>query len=111
MSINTPLVLNAGGNANAVWVFQIGSSLTTTTPLGNVSLLGGANPNNVFWVCTASATIGVGTTFYGTVIAGVSITGDGVSILQERLPESMVTAWVSTMRRNSQSWVGTECSE
>ncbi len=85
MSINTPLVLNAGGNANAIWVFQIGSSLTTTTPLGTVSLLGGANPRNVFWVCTASATIGVGTNFYGTIIAGVSITGQTGATIYGRL--------------------------
>jgi hypothetical protein len=85
MSINTPLVLNAGGNPNAIWVFQLGSSLTTTTPLGTVSLLGGANPNNVFWVCTASATIGVGTNFYGTIIAGVSITGQTGATIYGRL--------------------------
>lgn len=85
MSINTPLVLNAGGNPNAIWVFQLGSSLTTTSPLGTVSLLGGADPRNVFWVCTASATIGVGTNFYGTIIAGVSITGQTGATIYGRL--------------------------
>ncbi|MBK8724939.1 MAG: Ig-like domain-containing protein [Holophagaceae bacterium] len=85
MNVNTPLVLNAGGNANAIWVFQIGSSLTTTTPLGNVTLLNGANPNNVFWVCTASATIGVGNVFNGTIIAGVSITAETGSEVFGRL--------------------------
>lgn len=85
MSVATPLVLNAGGNPNAVWVFQIGSSLTTNTPLGNVTLLGGANPNNVFWVCTASATIGVNTTFSGTIIAGVSATGQTGATINGRI--------------------------
>jgi hypothetical protein len=72
MLVSTPLTLNAGGNANAVWVFQIGSSLTTSA---NVLLTGGAQAKNVFWVPTASATIGVNTTFSGTIIAGVSATG------------------------------------
>ncbi len=71
MLVSTPLVLDAGGNANAVWVFQIGSSLTTTA---NVTLANGAQAKNVFWVPTASATIGLGTTFEGTILAGVSAT-------------------------------------
>jgi hypothetical protein len=101
MSINTPLVLNAGGNANAVWVFQVGSSLTTTTPIGSVSLLGGANPNNVFWVCTASATIGVGTTFYGTVLAGVSITGQTGAVINGRLLAGAVGAGTIALDSNT----------
>jgi hypothetical protein len=72
MLVSTPLVLNAGGNANAVWVFQIGSSLTTSA---DVTLANGAQAKNVFWVPTASATVGVGTIFHGTIVAGVSATG------------------------------------
>jgi hypothetical protein len=72
MLVSTHLTLDAGGNANAVWVFQIGSSLTTSA---DVSLANGAQAKNVFWVPTASATIGVNTTFSGTIVAGVSATG------------------------------------
>ena len=85
MQIATNLVLDAKGDANAVWVFQIGSSLTTTTPLGSISLINGAQAKNVFWVPSASATIGVGTTFYGTVLAGVSITGQTGAVINGRL--------------------------
>ncbi len=85
MYVNTPLVLNAGGNGNAIWVFQIGSSLTTTSPTGNVSILNGANPNNVFWVCTADATIGVNTTFYGTIITGRDATGQTGAVIYGRI--------------------------
>jgi hypothetical protein len=72
MLVSTPLVLDAGGNANAVWVFQIGSSLTTGA---SVSLANGAQAKNVFWVPTAAATIGSGTIFYGTILAGGNVTG------------------------------------
>jgi hypothetical protein len=72
MSVATNVVLDGGGNPSAVWVFKIGSALTTTT--GNISLANEAQAKNVFWVPTTSATIGGGTTFYGTIIAGVSIT-------------------------------------
>jgi hypothetical protein len=85
MIVATNLVLDAKGDANAVWVFQIGSSLTTNTPLGSISLVNGAQAKNIFWVPSASATIGVGTTFYGTVLAGVSITGQTGAVINGRL--------------------------
>ncbi|MCH8496291.1 MAG: Ig-like domain-containing protein, partial [Balneolales bacterium] len=49
MLVSTTLVLDADGDTNAVWVFQIGSSLTTGA---DVTLLNGANENNVYWVMT-----------------------------------------------------------
>ena len=85
MLVSTPLVLDAQGNANAVWVFQIGSSLTTNAPLGNVSLRNGAQAKNVFWVPTAAATVGVGTTFYGTILAGGNATGQTGATINGRM--------------------------
>jgi hypothetical protein len=78
MLVSTPLVLDAGGNVNAVWVFQIGTSLTTGA---SVSLANGAQAKNVFWVPTAAATIGVGTIFDGTILAGAI--GQGTVALQD----------------------------
>jgi hypothetical protein len=83
MNINTNVVLDGGGDANAVWVFQIGSSLTTTS--GSVTLTGGAQQKNVFFVPTASATLGTGTTFYGNILAGASISCDGGNTVFGRL--------------------------
>ena len=68
---STPMILDAGGDANAVWVFQIGSSLTTGA---DVTLINGAQAKNVFWVPTLDATIGIGTIFQGTIIAGRDVT-------------------------------------
>ena len=79
MLVATPLTLDAGGNANAVWVFQVGSSLTTTA---SVTLANGAQAKNVFWVPTLDATIGVGTIFYGTIVTGrdaTAVTGATVN--------------------------------
>jgi len=71
MLVSTPLTLDAGGNANAVWVFQIGSSLTTSA---SILLANGAQAKNVFWVTTLDATVGSGTTFRGTILAGRNAT-------------------------------------
>jgi hypothetical protein len=101
MLVSTPLVFNAGGNANAVWVFQIGSSVTTNVGGGNISLLNGANPNNIYWVPTASATVGVGTTFYGTIVAGVSITGQTGAIINGRLLAGAIGAGTIALDTNT----------
>jgi len=82
MLVSTPLTLDAGGDANAVWVFQIGSSFTTTA---SVSLANGAQAKNVFWVPTNDGTIGVGTIFYGTIVAGRSVTGTTGATINGRI--------------------------
>ncbi|GHB25436.1 ice-binding family protein [Streptomyces chryseus] len=66
------LTLNAGGNPNAVWVFQIPSTLTTASA-SRVFLTNGASPCNVFWQIGSSATLGTNSTFVGTIMALTSI--------------------------------------
>jgi hypothetical protein len=61
------------GPANGVWVFQMGSTLTTGTN-ANIALSGGALARNVWWQVGSSATLGTGTTFRGNIIALTSIT-------------------------------------
>jgi hypothetical protein len=61
------------GPANGVWVFQMGSTLTTATN-ANIALSGGALARNVWWQVGSSATLGTGTTFRGNIIALTSIT-------------------------------------
>jgi hypothetical protein len=89
MLVSTNLVLDAGGNANAVWVFQIGSSLTTG---GNVSLANGAQAKNVYWVPTLDATIGVGTTFYGTIVSGRDVSAVTGATINGRILAGATTA-------------------
>ncbi len=66
------LTLDAKGDANAFWVFQIGTDLTTIG--GDVLLINGAKASNVFWQVGSSATIGSNTTFKGIILALTSIT-------------------------------------
>ena len=89
MLVSTPLALDAGGNANAVWVFQIGSSLTTSA---NVTLSNGAQAKNVFWVPTQDATIGVGTTFSGTIVSGRDVTAVTGATINGRILAGAITA-------------------
>jgi hypothetical protein len=67
------LTLDALGNPNAVFIFQMASTLTTSSGLG-VILAGGANPANIFWQVGSSATIGTSSVFDGNILASASIT-------------------------------------
>lgn len=66
------LMLDAEGDPNAVFIFNIGSSLTTATD-SVVALINSANGANVFFVVGSSATIGTTTEFVGTIMALTSI--------------------------------------
>lgn len=70
------LTLDAGGNANAVWVFQMASTLTVGAPGAprSIILAGGAQPRNIFWQVGSAATINAagGGTMVGTIISSAS---------------------------------------
>ncbi len=67
------LTLDAQGDPNAVFVFQIGSTLTTATS-AVVQVINGGSDCNVFWQVGVSATLGTGTTFAGNILALTTIT-------------------------------------
>lgn len=67
------LTMNAQGNPNAVFIFKMGSALTTASGSA-VSLVNGASACNVFWQVGSSATIGTTSAFVGNVLALTSIT-------------------------------------
>ncbi|MHB8207841.1 LruC domain-containing protein [Mucilaginibacter sp.] len=67
------LTLDDGGDPNAVFIFKMGSTITTATSSKVVMSSGGKGPN-VFWQVGSSATIGTYTTFVGNVVALASIT-------------------------------------
>ncbi len=67
------LTLNAMGDPNAVFVFQIGSTLTTASNSSVVFTNGGVG-NNLFWQVGSSATLGTTTSFTGNILALTSIT-------------------------------------
>jgi hypothetical protein len=86
------LTLDAQGDANAVWIFQIASDFTTvgggtypSTSGGNVILSGGAQAKNIFWQVGSSATIGDYTSFNGNVLALTTITMNAGSTANGRM--------------------------
>jgi hypothetical protein len=80
LGLTGTLTLDGQGNANSVFVFQSGSTLTTA-PASRINLINGAQACNVFWEVGSSATLGTNSTFVGSVMALTSITATtGASI-------------------------------
>ena len=67
------LTFDAKGNASAVFIIQIASTLTTTSGR-KVILAGSAQASNIFWQVGSSATFGTTSVFKGTIMAMQSIT-------------------------------------
>jgi LPXTG-motif cell wall-anchored protein len=72
LGITGTLTLDAADNPDAVWIFQAASTLITATD-SQVVLLNGADPCNIFWQVTSSATLGTNSVFVGHVFALESI--------------------------------------
>ena len=68
------LTLDMQGNPNALFLFQIGSTLTTATASAVTVINGGSSCNRVYWQVGSSATLGTGTSFAGDILALTSIT-------------------------------------
>jgi hypothetical protein len=70
-------------SGNGVFIFQIGSTLVTA-PAAQVVLINGAQPCNVFWQVSSSATFNTTTSFVGTVMALTDISMQNGVVLQGR---------------------------
>lgn len=83
-AVSADLVLDAQGDANAVWIFQTAAGTGTlnvgvTGPAApavpiHVLLINGAQAKNVFWYIPAGAAIGTGSTMTGTLLSNAGIT-------------------------------------
>lgn len=85
-TINGNLILDAQGDANASFIFQIDGQLSTTT-LSNVQLINGASACNVFWQINGAVALGDSSVFVGTMLVqgaisllqGATLNGRGLS--------------------------------
>jgi len=88
--ITGTLTLDAGGDPNALWIFQAGSSLITaaggsvSSPASSVDLINGAQACHVFWQVGSSATIGDYSDFVGNILAYTSISLDPYATIDGR---------------------------
>jgi hypothetical protein len=67
------LTLDAQGNPNAIFIFQMPTTFITTVGR-KVILIGGATPCHIFWQVGSSATLGANSIIKGSILAYTSIT-------------------------------------
>ena len=84
LGLTGTLTLDAEGDPDAVFIFQIESTLVTATD-SSVSLANGAQACNVYWQVGSSATLGTRTAFKGTILALTSISLNDAVVVRGRL--------------------------
>jgi hypothetical protein len=97
------LMLDAQGDPNAVWVFQMpASTLTLTAPGCSVMLQNGAQASNIFWQVGSSATIAGGCVVEGSILANTTITlAAGAAVDGRALAGAITTTGALTMSSNN----------
>lgn len=88
-----------------VYVFQVGTTLTAAA-LSSVVLMNGASPDQVFWQCGTTATLG-GKLFSGNVVAGTTVTVGAGADVNGRLFAPTVGGTVTMAGSNVINGVGT----
>lgn len=73
LALSGTLTLDGQGDPEAVFIFQMGSTLTTASA-SHLTLINGAQASHVFWQVGSSATLGTGSSIAGTIMALASIT-------------------------------------
>ena len=89
------LISNVGvtlsGNSNDVWVFQIAQNLTVNNA-AIITLKGGAQAKNVFWVVSGKATLGTTVNFSGNILSKTLISlNTGAKVTGKLLAQTAVT--------------------
>jgi type VI secretion system secreted protein VgrG len=79
--LNGLLTLDALNNDNAVFIFDIGTALTTGSN-AKVSVINGGPNVGVYWLVGSQATLGDSTVFQGNIIAGTAIVLDPSAQIQ-----------------------------
>ncbi len=83
LGVGANVTFDAQGDANAVFIIQMGSTLTTGVG-STMTLVGGAQPSHIYWSVGSSATLGVNSSAVGNILASASITANTGMTLQGR---------------------------
>jgi hypothetical protein len=105
--INTDVTLDAQGDSNAVWIFQIAGNLNiasgASVPAGiKVNLIGGAQAKNVFWQVggLTGATLGTYSTFNGNIMSAKQIINQTGNVVNgKEMAQTQVTLDASVITK------------
>ena len=95
------LITEAGvtltGGPNDTWVFQIAQNLTVNNS-AKITLLGGAQAKNIFWIVSGQATLGTNADLSGIILSKTLISlNTGAKVTGRLLAQTAVTLNASTV--------------
>ena len=85
------------GGPNDIWVFQIAKNLTISNG-AIITLLGGAQAKNIFWVVSGKATLGTAANFKGIILSKTLISlNTGAKVTGKLYAQTAVTLIANTV--------------
>ena len=94
-----PTDVTISGGPNDVWIFQVAGNLTMSAAM-KITLTGGAQAKNIFWVIASTVTIGTTSHFEGNILCQTSINlRTGASINGRTLAQTAVTLQMNTVTK------------
>lgn len=95
--VTIPISVTLSGSSNDVWIFQVAQNLTVSSG-ANVTLSGGAQASNVFWVVAGQTTIGTSAVFNGNILDQTAIVlNTGATLNGRALAQTAVTLDANTV--------------
>ena len=92
-----PADIAISGGPNDVWIFQVAGTLTMASAV-NITLAGGAQAKNIFWVVADAVTLGTTSHFEGNILGQTGINlQTGASINGRMLAQTAVTLQMNTV--------------
>ena len=104
MAVGGLAILDAGGDPNAVFVFQVGTDFSDSGIIANpsvITLTGGAQARNVWFIVGNDATIGNGSVWNGNVLAGNDLTINTGATMTGRALSGAVNAGAGAITLNN----------
>ncbi|MDB5258944.1 MAG: hypothetical protein JWO73_152 [Candidatus Taylorbacteria bacterium] len=99
--VTIPADVTLTGGANDIWIFQIAGTLTVSSGV-KVTLAGGAQANNVFWIVAGQTTIGTTADFSGNILDKTAVVlNTGAKLSGRALAQTAVTLDANAVTRPS----------
>ncbi len=98
-ALTIPTDVTISGGPNDIWIFQVAGTLTMASAV-RITLSGGAQAKNIFWVAAGAVTLGTTSHFEGNILGKTGINlQTGASINGRMLAQTAVTLQMNTINR------------
>ena len=95
--VTIPTDVTISGGPNAVWIFQVAGTLTMGSAV-RITLTGGAQAKNIYWVVSDAVTFGTTSHFEGNILGATGINlQTGATINGRMLAQTAVTLEMNTV--------------